>query len=224
MLKKKTRILKLKILKTKASKSELSSTIDFSDDLKGLSRDQKQAALQEVGEFLVEQTLVNAAESASIVKGEKIPALSSKPYKLKKRDEVGNATANLELSGEMLDSVDYKPSVNSLTIGVYGDAALRADGHNNFSGKSSLPKRRIFPGEGQEYKSDVQKEIKRIISDYRSSNPIAKDFEDIQTKTELYDTLKEITGLTSRSEIKLAVMRSRDLLDVLDDLDLADLL
>lgn len=214
----------MKILKTKATKSELSTTIDLSEELKGLSKADREDALDQIGEFLVEQTIVNAAESASIVKGEKIPALTSKIYKLKKRAEVGNATANLELSGEMLDSVDYDRAGTRLTIGVFGEAALRADGHNNFSGKSSLPRRRIFPGEGQEYKSGIEREISRIIADYKTTNPIAKDFEDVTTKTELYDVLKDITGLTSKAEIRLAVLRSRDLLEVLSDLDLEDLL
>lgn len=214
----------MKILKTKANKSELSSTIDLSEELKGLSREDKQDALTAIGDFLLEQTLVNAAESASIVKGEKIPALTSKPYKLKKRDEVGNAKANFELTGEMLDSIDFKKSASSITIGVYGEAALRADGHNNFSGKSRLPKRRIFPAEGQEYNQATQREIKRIIADYKSSNPIVKDFEDISTKSELYETLRDMTGLTSRVEIKMAVMRSKDLLEVLEEMDLVDLL
>lgn len=214
----------MKIAKIKATKTELSSTIDLSEELKGLSKQDRLSALDEIGEFLVEQTLVNAAESESIVKGEKIPALSSKPYKLKKRDEVGNTRANLELTGEMLDSVDYKASGNSVTIGVYGEAALRADGHNNFSGKSSLPKRRIFPSEGQEYKPSIQKEISKIISDYKSTNAKSKQFEDVSTKTELYSVLKDLTGLTARSEIKLAVLRNTDLLDILEDMDLVDLL
>lgn len=214
----------MKILKTKASSKELSSTIDFSDELKGLSRSDRSAAIAEIGEFLVEQTLVNAAEGASIVKGESIPALTSKPYKLKKRDEVGNAKANLELSGEMLDSVDFRSSGTSITIGVYGEAALRADGHNNFSGKSSLPKRRIFPDEGQQYKSGVLKEISRIVSDYKANASETKQFESISNKTELYDLLKTRLGLTSRSEIKLSVLRSPELLSIIEDMGLGDLL
>lgn len=214
----------MKILKTKASKSELSSTIDFSDELKGLSRSDRSDAIAEIGEFLVEQTLVNAAESTSLVKGEVIPALTSKPYKLKKRDEVGNAKANLELSGEMMDSVDFRSSGQSITIGVFGDAALRADGHNNFSGKSGLPRRRIFPDEGQEYKQSVKREIDRIVSDYKSNSIESKAFADVNTKTDLYESLKELTGLTSRSEIKLSVLRSPQLLAIIEDLDLMDLL
>jgi len=214
----------MKVLKIKAGKSELSSTIDLSVELKGLSRSDKSAAIDEIGNFLVEQTLVNASESTSLVKGESIPALTSKPYKLKKRGEVGNAKANLELTGEMLDSIDFKSGSNSLTIGVYGEAALRADGHNNFSGKSSLPKRRIFPDEGQEYKSSVKKEIDRIISDYKSSNVDTKTFKDVSTKTDLYAALKDLTGLSSRSEIKLSVMRSADLLAIIEDMGLLDLL
>ncbi len=214
----------MKILKTKASKSELSTTIDLSDELSGLSRSERAAALSEIGEFLVEQTLVNASESKSLVKGEQIPALTSKQYKLKKRGEVGNAKANLELSGEMLDSVDFNASGTSLTIGVYGDAALRADGHNNFSGKSSLPKRRIFPDEGQQYKADVVKEIARIASDYKSEKVKAKLFEDVSTKTDLYSVLSQELGLKSRSEIKLAVLRNQTLLSLLEDMELTDLL
>lgn len=214
----------MKILKTKATKTELTSTLDLSSELSGLSKSARLDALEEVGEFLVEQTLVNAAESSSLVKGEKIPALTSKQYKLKKRAEVGNSSANLELSGEMLDSVDYKVSGETVTIGVFGDAALRADGHNNFSGKSSLPKRRIFPAEGQEYKDQVMREVRRIIADYKTSNVKESVLNEVETKSELYEALKQITGLTSRSEIKLAVLRSDRLLALLEDMELEDLL
>lgn len=214
----------MKILKTKASSKELSTTIDLSNELAGLSKSDRSRAIEEIGEFLVEQTLVNAQESESLVKGEKIPALTSKQYKLKKRAEVGNAKANMELTGEMLDSVDFKASGSTITIGVYGDAALRADGHNNFSGKSSLPKRRIFPDEGQEYKSVIQKEIVRIASDYKSEKVKAKAFEDISTKSELYDQLGKQLGLSSKSEIKLAVLRNQSLLALLEELELDGLL
>lgn len=216
----------MKITKIKATKSELSSSIDLSNELSGLNRADKAAALNEIGEYLVEQTLLNAAESSSPVKGELIPALTSKQYKLKKQEEAGNTKANLELSGDMLNAVDYQITSDGLKIGVFGSEALKADGHNNFSGDSKLPKRRIFPGEGQQYRSNIEKEIVRIIADHKTESSLfkVKDLKNISTKAEFYDVIGKRLGITSRSEIRLAILRSDSLLSMIEELDLDEYL
>lgn len=215
----------MKIIKTIVNSGELSSLIDLSVELSGLNKSAKREALNEIGEYLIEQTLSNIGESKSPVKGESIPALTSKIYKDYKRGEVGNTKANMELNGDMLDSVDFEiVDTGKIKIGVFGDSAPKADGHNNFSGDSRLPKRRIFPDEGQSYKSYIESEIKKIIADHKSKNINKSSFKDVESKSDLYSKLSEITGLSKRSEIRLAVLRNESLLESLIENGLEDYL
>jgi len=217
----------MEVKKTTTTKSETSSTLDLTEELKGLPKDVKLEVLEEVGEYLIEQTLLQVRAENSPVQGEgKFSSLISKEYKSLKKAEVGNTRPNLELSGEMLDSLDYKISGNNIKIGVYGTAAPRADGHNNLSGESDLPKRRFLPDEGQSYKAPIKKEIDRIIADKIAENTVARkaDFKGISSKGELYNVLKEIIGDMPRSELRLAALRSDRIMDILLDLDLELLL
>lgn len=215
------------IKKVNATKSELSSTLDLSSELDGLTKSDKKDALREIGEYLVEQTLVNAAESNSIVRGENIPALKDKNYKALKKLEVGNTKANLELTGRLLDSVDYKLiSDSELKIGVFGKEAPKADGHNNFSGKSLLPQRRIFPGKDQGYIKSVNNEILAIIADKKAESETisTEDLQDIETKTEFYSVIKSKLGVGSIAEARLAILRNQTLLNIVEELGLDEYL
>lgn len=177
--------------------------------------------LDEIGSFLIENTLLSISQKKSPVKGEgQFKALSS-DYKKKKMSEVGNSIPNLELSGSMLDSLDYKVVGDSIKIGVFGKEAPKADGHNNFSGDSTLPKRRFIPDKGQDYTEQIAKEVDRIIADKKSENIGGKfrgDLEDVTTKAEFFQVIGDFLGLSSRSEITDAIFRNQDLFDVLDEM------
>lgn len=175
----------------------------------------------------MEQTLLQVADSKSPVQGEGTFKKLSKEYKKKKDEEVGHTDPDLQFSGQMLDQVDYKVTSNGVTVGVFGDRAPAADGHNNLSGKSKLPTRRFIPGEGQNYKANIQKEVDRIISDVIAEQSDFKksEFKNIGTKTDLYKQLETIFGtMLTRAELRLAVLRNEDLLDLLEELDIVDLL
>ncbi len=215
----------MKVSKTTANGSETSSTLDFSDDLKGLSEKKKREVLTDIGDLIIENTLVMVGDQKSPINGEGKFKPLSKDYKEFKQSEVGNKLANLELNGDLMSSVDYEIAGSKIKVGVFGSEAPKADGHNNLSGKSSLPQRRFLPDKSQEYVSSVQKEIDRIIADAKSESTITKyDLQGIEKKSELYDTLGELLGLSSRAEIKLAVFRSDNLLDLLKGEGLFDLL
>lgn len=215
----------MKVTGTTVDNTETSVDIDLYGGRKLPARVRERVA-EEVGNFLVEQTLIAIEQEKSPVSGEgTFKALSPEYAKLKKR-EGGTPKPNLELSGDLKDQIDFKPTKNGVIVGVFGDRAPAADGHNNLSGKSKLPKRRFLPNEGQNYKKEIQVEVNRIIADVIAEETTfkARDFEGVRTSTGLYETLGDLLGLTSRKEINLAVIRTKDLEDLLTELGLYDLL
>jgi hypothetical protein len=159
------------------------------------------------------------------VTGEKFQPLS-KEYKKKKQEEGLEGVPNLEESGDMLDSLDFKVTRDGIEIGIFGKDAPKADGHNNLSGDSILPERRFIPAIGEGFTTSIEKEVDRIIADAMAeeSKPSKQELDSIETKSGLYNYLSEVFGLTSRSELRLVVLRSDAWLDALSDADLLDLL
>lgn len=214
----------MKVIKNTTTKGETSASIDLFEGL-DLPKKVRDQVSEEVGQYLVEQTLMDVNDSKSPVEGYgSFPALTSKEYKAKKKLEVGSTKPDLQLSGETLNEFSFKVTSEGIKIGVFGDRAPVADGHNNLSGKSELPLRRFIPGEGENYSSNVQREVERIIADTLAENEVieAKDLADVNSKGALYDILGDRLGLSSRSEIRLAVFRNQDLLDLLREEDLID--
>ena len=157
----------------------------------------------------MEQALLKVASRRSPVTGEAFQALSP-DYRAKKTSEGLPGVPNLEESGDMLDSLDYRITSDGIEFGVFGEAALRADGHNNLSGESQLPTRQFIPGEGEGFTSDIEREVARIIADATAVDPSeAEDLlEAVSSPSELYSVLSAAFNLSSRSEIRLAVLRS----------------
>jgi len=133
-------------------------------DLSKVPPHKKAKAKRDVSEYIEEEMLVNLSAGKSIVKGEKFKKLNKEYAKEFKN---GNRTPNLLLDGDMLDSLTVRPQkTDSVLIKIGSDQNDKADGHCNFSGKSNLPRRRFIPKGKQKFDSDVEKEIKRIVSSY----------------------------------------------------------
>jgi len=215
----------MKVISKTINSTETSVEIDLFEGM-ALTRRQKDEIIDQVGNFLVDQTLVHMNEKKSPVQGEGSFKALSKDYKKKKLEEVGSGEANLEFDGIMKDEISFIPTKNGIEIGVFGERAGAADGHNNLSGKSQLPTRRFLPDEGQNYKRPIQQEVSRIIADVvAETTPIKKsNFRGIETKAELYDNLKNIFGDMTRSELRLSVFRNEKLTNILQELNLIDLL
>ena len=149
------------------------------------------------------------SQRKSPVTGDSFQALSPK-YKERKVSEGLPGVPNLEESGDMLDSLDYRITSDGIEFGIFGEAALRADGHNNLSGESALPTRQFIPGEGEGFTSDIEKEVARIIADATAVSPTeAEELLDVvDSSSSLYDVLSAAFNLSSRSEIRMAVLRS----------------
>ena len=214
----------MKVIKTTVDDAETSVDIDLFEGRK-LPLAVRQRVSDEVGNFLVEQTLISLDQKKSPVQGEGSFKPLSPLYKKKKQNEVGNTDANLEFDGLMKDSLDFVPTKSGVRIGVYGERAPAADGHNNLSGNSNLPTRRFLPKEGQQYKANIEREVERIIADAIAEETTFKksEFKNITSKKELYEKLAQTFGGT-RAEIALAVFRNEALVDLLGELDLVKLL
>ena len=151
------------------------------------------------------------ASQRSPVTGERFAALSP-DYRAKKTGSGLPGIANLEESGDMLDSLDYRITRDGIEFGVFGADAPKADGHNNLSGESLLPTRQFIPAEGEGFTSDIEKEVARIIADATAVSP--DDAEDllevVDSSSSLYDVLRGAFNLESRAEIRSAVLRSTE--------------
>jgi|JI10StandDraft_1071094.scaffolds.fasta_scaffold02886_16 hypothetical protein len=212
--------------KTKATGSETSATIDLSEELKGTPKKQRQEILDAIGEILIERTLEALASQKSPVEGYGRFKALDQEYRKKKKEETGSGDANLDYSGSMISSLDFNVSGNEITIGVFGDDAPKADGHNNLSGASTLPLRRFLPAEGETYTRDIRKLIQEEIA-FTKADKSASGLEaligDVETKTELYALLEATLGEQSRGRLRELALGSA-IRDILYDNDLLDLL
>ena len=215
----------MKVISKTISKNETSVELDIFEG-RELKPALKKKIADEVGQYLVEQTLVSMNEQKSPVRGEGSFKPLSPEYKKRKKLEVGSTSPNLEFDGILKDELNYEVTRNGVAIGVFGERAPAADGHNNLSGKSALPTRRFLPDEGQVYKGTIEKEVKRIVADMIAEELSfsKKDFEGIETKAALYNKLKSIFGDLPRGELQLAVYRNEDLTVIFKKLNLMDLL
>ena len=212
--------------KNKATGSETSATIDLSEELQGTPKKQRQELLDAIGELLIERTLEALASQKSPVEGYGRFKALSQDYREKKKEETGSGDANLDFSGAMISALDYKVSGNEITIGVFGDDAPKADGHNNLSGASTLPLRRFLPGEGETYTRDIRKLIQDEVAFTKAdkaSSGLEALLEDVETKSELYAILEATLGEQSRGRLKELALGS-SIRDLLYDNDLLDLL
>lgn len=212
----------MKVTETTGSDSKTTSRIDLEID--HLPKDVQNDIKEEVGEYLVEATLLALGEASSPVSGERFPKLS-KDYQKKKVAQGGSSSPDLEVSGALKDAIDYRATSEGIELGVFGSEAAKADGHNKFSGRENYtPQRRFLPGEGQTFKQDIVRQVEQIIADHSGSAIQKSDLSGVESKEELYEALGEFYPDMSKAAIKAAVAGNSDLLDLLIELDLLEYL
>lgn len=144
---------------------------------------------KEIGDLIINEILKSVEQGKSPVSGEsKFKKLNKKYAKDQKH---GNTTPNLELEGDLLDSLTFKNTKQGIEVGIFKSSEVpKADGHNNFSGKSRLPKRRFIPGESQTFKRGIKSEINQIIQENEReptrrapTEPVFGTFTDVSTAT-----------------------------------------
>lgn len=157
-------------------------TKEINLDLSDVPISQRSAVKQEVGQFVVDEILRSVSNASSPVSGGRYKKTLSKEY----ADEMkgGNRTANLELEGDMLDSLEFKNTRSGIEVGIFKSSEVgKADGHNNFSGQSKLPTRQFIPKEKEKFKRNIEAGIKQIVNDAKAE-PQPSVFESILTVEE----------------------------------------
>ena len=213
----------MKTIKTTTTSKTTSSSIDLFSDLDySVPKKLKQEIAEEVGEYLREQIVLSVNELSSPISGGKFKSKLSNEYAEQKRKMGGKPVANLQMTGEMIDQLDYKTTSSGIEIGVFGDSALKADGHNNLSGESTLPERRFLPDVGQSFKSKINSEIEKIIKDKLVDDVSVSrvDFATIKNKAELYERLSSLYPEFEESDFADLVLRNTRLTTLLDEFNL----
>lgn len=212
----------MKVLETKATKSQTTSLVDFLDGYDVKDPELKSRLSSEIGEFVVDRILDSVASTNSPLAGYgSFKGLSGEYKALKKADGRGSKP-NLEFTGDMLDSLDWRVKKSGVEIGVYGSDAPKADGHNNLSGKSSLPLRRFLPKGKDTFNRDILKEVDGIIKDAISEKGKRSfnrgDLIGINSKTEFWEYLQGFYPGFSRSDIRRSLTNNPELFSTILDL------
>lgn len=139
--------------------------------MKGVKAKDREKLKSEIGKYIIEQTLQDVGSEKSPVTGKGFPGLS-KEYKAYKKN-VASPKANLELTGNMLDSYRFKKTNTGIEIGIFNSKeAQKADNHNKFSSaslKTNVPARKFVPKKGRDnYRPEIRKGIAKIIQEYQS--------------------------------------------------------
>jgi hypothetical protein len=217
--------MSLKIKKTKATKTELSSTIDLFKGT-GIPLKERPRIAKDIGEIIIDETLKSVSAAKSPLQSKAWPSLSPK-YKAFKASKNLTPTANLEFKGDLLDSLKVKPTRDGLKIGHFNTKqAPKADGHNNFTGKSTIPTRRYLPAEGDNFKSSIDSKIRSILTEERAKTaklPKSR-LRGVTTKAEFFAIMEDLFGGATKAEIADAIALSPGLLEELDDLGLLDMI
>ena len=139
---------------------------ELSLNLNRIPTDRIEAAKNEVGEFIVNEILRSVSSGRSPVMGRgSFKALNAEYAEAEKG---GNRLANLELEGDMLDALEYRPTGVGVKVGIFESSQVpKADGHNNFSGDSKLPTRRFIPDSSESFNPRIENGINRILDGYR---------------------------------------------------------
>lgn len=148
-------------------------TFNLNLPLSDVRSDARETAQEDIGTFIVESILDRVSRSQSPVSGLGNFKKLSKKYAAFKANESSSPIANMELNGDMLDSLTFEKKRNGIEIGIFDELeAQKADNHNKFSAASkrtNVPARKFIPNkkEGETFnKKDILAGIAEILSEY----------------------------------------------------------
>ena len=137
----------------------------------GLRGEDRKKAAKELKEYVRNALLEKMRSGVSPVSGQSGFKRLKKEYAEEKKG--GNRLANLRLEGDLYQSLQVVDSPNGgLRATVSSSEQGKADGHNNFTGKSSLPRRAFIPDvkQGEKFKADIERGIKEIVRKYKDGD------------------------------------------------------
>lgn len=144
-------------------------------DLSKVPAKDREKVKREVGNYVLEKTLEDVSQTRSPVTGRPFRPLKKGPYLKEKRAQAGTTAPNLELTGDMLDALEFRSERGGVRIGVFKESeSLKADNHNKFSSKSQktkVPARKFIPvsKNKEQYRPEIRKEIQTIIEEFETN-------------------------------------------------------
>lgn len=144
----------------------------ISPDLSGIPQDQRKDALEAAAEFIKEQMLSYIAEGESPVDGGKWRKELTEKYAEIKDKLSSSNFANMELSGELLDSLEFLANSRSISIVVPSDQAGKAEGNliGSYGQDKPRPKyaREFMPyKKNQQLRDEILQGVDEILDRYR---------------------------------------------------------
>lgn len=133
-----------------------------------IPKDKRREALQAAADLIKTEMLDYIGEGKSPVSGGKWIRGLTKEYAKKKSEESSADFANLELSGDLLDSLSVEATSSSITIDVGSDQKNKAEGHlSGLYGEHSRIRPRQFMPQGDEtFKRSIISKLKDLLSDF----------------------------------------------------------
>lgn len=133
------------------------------------TKSQKSEIARDVADLILTEVLEHMADGKSPVTGRKFTKLN-KDYATLKSSEGGTVLAgrgsNLELDGGLTSAIRVrKQGDGMLRLTLLSGEQPKADGHNNFSGKSRLPRRPFVPdvSRGEFFSKSISKKARDLI-------------------------------------------------------------
>jgi hypothetical protein len=136
-----------------------------------IPRSHRREAMEAAANYIREAMLDYIGEGKSPVSGGKWVRSLTKEYAKLKSEESSAGFANLELSGDLLDSLIVESTTNSITIDVPSDQEGKAEGHlTGVYGdhSKSIRPRQFMPQPGETFKRDILQGLKEILSEFES--------------------------------------------------------
>jgi hypothetical protein len=138
------------------------------DPIGDVEVDDKQSTLKEIASVLRDEILSRIADGVSPVSGHRWRSLNRVYAETEKS---GDDTANLDLTGDMLNRFTVKVRGNKLVVMVDGNDELtkgKVEGHNQHDDGLAhpLPKRRFIPDDSQTFAKPIMREIADIVKEH----------------------------------------------------------
>lgn len=124
-------------------------------------------AQRAIAEYVLDEVIATVGDGKSPVAGGRWKRSLSAEYKAAKVKAGGNSYADMILDGDMLKALKARPSSNGrVSLSISGREGDKADGHNNFSGRSELPAREFIPKDGQTFNRKIMAGIREIARQF----------------------------------------------------------
>lgn len=181
---------------TKITKSEISQTIDLSEEL-GVDVSSQPRLVQEIGQALLERMIERTVDENKDINGRKFPKYS-KSYQESDEFEFYNkdpSDINLELTGAMIESLDFEQSGSKVTFDIESGQTGKAYGHiSGFEGHPTIKN-----GKKRNFFGAIKKDLKEIKKEFRSDIKRIKDGTNEVIRQDEFFTEESISDSAFRS-------------------------